>query len=254
MTEPDALQPLIDELATLRNRVAELESAEAGRARRRMRLRGVLLLSLVVGTTAFAQLVSFQPNAPAIAADVNGNFTQLKTWLEQKVGAAGSANVAITAATRIQTGTTSNAALSTGKALLVTANTGAPAVPIAEFRHDNQTQGVGIGYNTIYATGTAANQDLNLAARGTGLLFLQSPTTITGDLVVTSNTSTGSWLASTTRVPANGGTLAPGSAPNGNWTTLECSPGQYVCGLTFTHPAGQDGAFQESFSIRCCTL
>lgn len=37
-----------------------------------------------------------------------------------------------------------------------------------EFRHSNGTQGIGIGYNTIYATGANDNQDLNLQARGTG--------------------------------------------------------------------------------------
>lgn len=37
-----------------------------------------------------------------------------------------------------------------------------------EFRHSNGTQGIGFGYNTIYATGGNANQDLNLRPRGTG--------------------------------------------------------------------------------------
>jgi|GEM_PF-4626122 len=36
-----------------------------------------------------------------------------------------------------------------------------------EIRHWNNTQGVGIGYNTIYATGYAADQELFLKARGT---------------------------------------------------------------------------------------
>jgi hypothetical protein len=39
-----------------------------------------------------------------------------------------------------------------------------------EFRHDNGTQGIGLGYNTIYATGSNASQDLGLASRGTGNL------------------------------------------------------------------------------------
>jgi hypothetical protein len=39
---------------------------------------------------------------------------------------------------------------------------------IAEFRHTNQTQGIGIGYNTIYAAGTNANQDVNIIAKGSG--------------------------------------------------------------------------------------
>jgi hypothetical protein len=37
-----------------------------------------------------------------------------------------------------------------------------------EFRHTNGTQGIGFGYNTIYATGSNPNQDLNLKPRGTG--------------------------------------------------------------------------------------
>lgn len=44
--------------------------------------------------------------------------------------------------------------------------------PIAEFRHDNETQGVGIGYASVYATGSNANQTLFVSARGSGGLVL----------------------------------------------------------------------------------
>ncbi len=37
-----------------------------------------------------------------------------------------------------------------------------------EFRHFNGTQGVGIGYNSIYATGGSENQNLNIIPKGTG--------------------------------------------------------------------------------------
>jgi len=37
-----------------------------------------------------------------------------------------------------------------------------------EFRHNNRTQGIGLGYNTIYATGSNPDQDLGLKARGNG--------------------------------------------------------------------------------------
>lgn len=37
-------------------------------------------------------------------------------------------------------------------------------------RHSNLTQGIGIGYNTIAANGSNTNQDLNIAAKGTGLI------------------------------------------------------------------------------------
>ena len=37
-----------------------------------------------------------------------------------------------------------------------------------EFRHQNESQGIGFGFNTIYATGSNTDQDLNLKARGSG--------------------------------------------------------------------------------------
>ena len=36
-----------------------------------------------------------------------------------------------------------------------------------EFKHSNGTQGIGIGYNTLYAAGSNTTQDLGLAAKGT---------------------------------------------------------------------------------------
>ena len=39
--------------------------------------------------------------------------------------------------------------------------------PGPEFRHSNQSQGLGLGYNTIYATGSNANQEINIVSRGT---------------------------------------------------------------------------------------
>ena len=41
-----------------------------------------------------------------------------------------------------------------------------------EFRHSNGTQGIGFGYNTIYATGSNENQNLNLKARGNGKVII----------------------------------------------------------------------------------
>lgn len=40
-----------------------------------------------------------------------------------------------------------------------------------EFRHANRTQGIGFGFNTIYATGSNTNQSLKLKSRGTGDLI-----------------------------------------------------------------------------------
>ena len=43
-----------------------------------------------------------------------------------------------------------------------------------EFRHYNATQGIGFGYNTIYATGTNPNQELNFQSRGNGNISLKT--------------------------------------------------------------------------------
>jgi len=51
-----------------------------------------------------------------------------------------------------------------------------------EFRHDNLTQGIGFGYNTIYQTGTNANEVLHLTARGTGNMSLNSVGGATGNV------------------------------------------------------------------------
>jgi hypothetical protein len=49
-----------------------------------------------------------------------------------------------------------------------------------EFRHSNGTQGLGFGYNTIYATGSNANQDLGLKPRGTGRVISFGPLQVSG--------------------------------------------------------------------------
>lgn len=57
----------------------------------------------------------------------------------------------------------------TGSPLYVTGTLGAASSGI-EFRHDNGTQGIGFGYNTIYAAGSSATQDLGLSSKSTGNL------------------------------------------------------------------------------------
>lgn len=55
--------------------------------------------------------------------------------------------------------------------LYVTSNAGTASNGF-EFRHINGTQGIGLGYNTIYAAGSDANQGLGIATKGTGNLWL----------------------------------------------------------------------------------
>ena len=80
---------LHDEVTALRDELNELRSKVEG-ARRRPRWLPLGVGLGLVSTLAWAQLVTFNPDDPARAIDVNGNFNQLKTWLEQKVGAVGS--------------------------------------------------------------------------------------------------------------------------------------------------------------------
>ncbi len=79
-----------DDLPALREQVRALQAQlstheRARRSRRWLWLTGLALLS----ATAWAQLVTFAPDAPARADEVNQNFQQLKTWLEAKVGTVG---------------------------------------------------------------------------------------------------------------------------------------------------------------------
>ena len=55
----------------------------------------------------------------------------------------------------------------------------------AEFRHSNQSQGVGIGYAGIYATGYNTNQDLHIVSRGTGTTEIKNYAVYSDDRVKT---------------------------------------------------------------------
>lgn len=59
-----------------------------------------------------------------------------------------------------------------GKPLYVTGDIGSASNGI-EFRHNNGAEGIGLGYNTIYAAGTNASQNIGFLAKGPGgnLLF-----------------------------------------------------------------------------------
>lgn len=78
MTTPNPeLDSLREELRALR---AQVERP------RRTRLWWLIPVLGLTSTFALADLVPFTANTPAIAADVNANFQQLKTWIEAKTG------------------------------------------------------------------------------------------------------------------------------------------------------------------------
>lgn len=76
------------ELTELRAELEQLR-AKVDRAPRRRWVWPAVAVVLI-SSFAWAQLVSFNADEPAYASAVNGNFNQLKTWLEQKVGTVGS--------------------------------------------------------------------------------------------------------------------------------------------------------------------
>ena len=49
-----------------------------------------------------------------------------------------------------------------------------------EFRHSSGTQGIGFGFNTIYAAGSNANQDLGLKPKGTGEVTVSGNLSVSG--------------------------------------------------------------------------
>jgi hypothetical protein len=54
-----------------------------------------------------------------------------------------------------------------------------------EFRHTNGSQGIGIGYNSIYACGSITDQNIGFTAKGAGIIYLDANTTqVSGNLTV----------------------------------------------------------------------
>jgi hypothetical protein len=83
-TQSNELETLRAELKSVTERLLALEAK-----RRQQRGRWLAAALVLASATAFAQLVNFNAGTPAVASDINGNFNQLKTWLELKVGAVG---------------------------------------------------------------------------------------------------------------------------------------------------------------------
>lgn len=83
--------------------------AEQRAARTRVQVVAALAATLALATFFFsgeawaqscpqtlpAPMVTFCPDAPALAQQVNGNFQQLATWVQQKVGPLGNGNVVV---------------------------------------------------------------------------------------------------------------------------------------------------------------
>jgi microcystin-dependent protein len=154
------------ELAALRQRIGDLEAKHRDSLRCASRWwrpgfsRKFLLSALpLVALLSAGGLLYAQSAGDALFIDTKGNV--------------GVGTNAPKAQLDIQQGTRTNPTnhQPSVKVLYVTGDL-QPAAGI-EFRHSNGTQGIGFGYNTMYATGSNPNQDLNLKARGTGKVKVQ---------------------------------------------------------------------------------
>ncbi|HRG89068.1 MAG TPA: hypothetical protein PLW44_08630, partial [Chitinophagales bacterium] len=101
-----------------------------------------------------------------------------------------------------------------------------------EFRHSGHSQGIGFGYNTIYATGYNANQDLNLIAKGSSHLTLQAYGGATGNVGI----ATGSPAY---KLDVNGTARFSGSTIIGSDLTIN---GNLGLGVTPTQKLDVNGA------------
>jgi hypothetical protein len=217
------------ELESLRRRVSELEARVPPSPRRRW-LGALAVVAAALAGTAFGANGAcpnglpfcFTADSPALASEVNHNFSQLKEWLEAKVGPTSTSTVTagtINATTlttsgavvansvRIQQGTTSNVTAAGTSPFFVsgvisdgTANSGG-----FEFRHDNLTQGIGLGFNTIYATGSSPSVSLQLKAKGSGTVNVLGDLSVSGSFGGGSTVLQGTSGASTVTASCPGG-------------------------------------------------
>jgi hypothetical protein len=88
------------------------------------------------------------------------------------------------------------------KGLYVTGDFGPDSDGI-EFRHTNGTQGIGFGYNTIYATGGNANQDLGLKSKGTGKVNITGTLSVSRSIIPSGRTASSSETSGGIVFPAN---------------------------------------------------
>jgi len=93
------------------------------------------------------------------------------------------------------------------KGLYITGDFG-PDADGVEFRHSNATQGIGFGYNTIYAAGSNADQDLQLKPKGKGVVRVLGAANISNGTGVANGSnfmSSGSLTIGATNVSYGGG-------------------------------------------------
>jgi hypothetical protein len=132
-----------------------IETYDGSKLREKMRILGSSGLGM---NTVY---VGIGTSTPVFTLDVNGT-ARVSTGIT--TGTLNATTLDIQTETR--SGTHASSA-----PLYVTGNIGESSSGV-EIRHTNGTQGVGIGYNTVYAAGSNTNQDLGLKSKGTGSVLV----------------------------------------------------------------------------------
>ncbi|MFZ0794148.1 MAG: hypothetical protein WAM65_10275 [Candidatus Korobacteraceae bacterium] len=154
------------ELQALRKKVEDLESKQAAykggtdrTVRRRFPKRLVIASVSLAAMLVAGGLLWGQGAIQALFIDEKGNVGIGTTSPTVRLDVAGGPRAAF------YPGTKQPISL-TARALYVTGDLG--QLNGVEFRHSNGTQGIGFGYDSVYATGDNKDQNLNLMPRGTG--------------------------------------------------------------------------------------
>ena len=94
---------------------------------------------------------------------------------------------------------------------------------IAEFKSLNQASGVGIGFNTVRATGSNVNENLNLEGKGTGVVMVNDDLQINGRQTITGASSSDVIVQQNLPIRASGRILTGSFVSRGGRHLILCS-------------------------------
>lgn len=201
-------------------------------------------------------MVTFCPDAPALASQVNGNLSQLVTWVQQKVGTVGTANVTTTGTV------TSNGPVSVNNTLNVSGNStlgGSLSFGARTGQHQNLWNtgyGIGIQNSTLYMRsdsnfawhrgGTHSDNTNDPGAGGLNTAVLDTNGTFytAGGIYAAGELGAGSLRQRS----CNWGTAGPATNADGLYHAVFCPAGSYAAGWRCYANTYLDGACQ----MYCC--
>lgn len=226
--------------------LAGMKASVGGQAMglRRRRHRMIVLAGTVLATAAFAQLTVFNADQPALASQVNGNFNQLKTWLEQKVGTVGTNAISTGTVSATSVSATSVSATTVTASGRVIGNALAPAYADWTTGVSGLTGGAGIvndnvGYRALMVVG-------NNSAGSNRKIQLYDDVSVSNDLVVGNNSWGTAADLPTVKFTANQG---------GAMTFSVCPQGRFVCAIGLGHDTGDSQYWTGAkMVLTCCAL